>query len=75
MVISRKHEKNIEKVIEKGGKTSNEDLQNDWVVITLRLTKELLNSIEKCKSKRIGLTRNAWILEAIQEKLKSDEYR
>ncbi len=44
-----------------------------WLHFTLRIRKDLLEDIEKVLEKRIGISKTAWILEAIQEKLKTEE--
>ena len=41
----------------------------EWKVTTVRISKKLIEQIERHRAKRVGLGRNAWILEAIQEKL------
>lgn len=38
-----------------------------WTTICLRITNEMIEQIDKEKS--IGTSRNAWILEAIQQKI------
>lgn len=60
-------EKKTKKIINKGG---SERVKKGWTMITLRLPDHLLREIDTETEERIGLSRNAWILEAIQEKLK-----
>ena len=56
-------------VISRGGHVKEDDKSEEWTCISLRISKGLLERISGSLLKRIGLTRNAWILEAIQEKL------
>lgn len=68
----QKDEKEINAVINKGGsvaKTKSKDNQK----ILLRIPGELLEKIDNSlASKTIKVPRNTWILEAIDEKLKSE---
>lgn len=41
-------------------------------VVSLKIREDLFERMDRAVEERIGLTRNAWILEAIQEKLKRD---
>lgn len=67
-------EEKIEMIINKGGRVAEESLvqqeKDKWTLISVRLPASLLNEIDEKLDKRIGLSRNAWILEAFQEKLK-----
>lgn len=47
------------------------DKDEKWNLITLRIPFYMLDSIGIIMVSRPGLSRNAWILEAIQEKLRS----
>jgi hypothetical protein len=40
-----------------------------WKLVPIRMPEKLLREIDKKIENRIGLSRNAWVLEAIQEKL------
>ncbi len=42
----------------------------EWSSITLRITSKMIKEIKKAIPDNIGMSRNAWILLAIQEKLK-----
>jgi predicted HicB family RNase H-like nuclease len=64
---NRSKEKEIDKIINQG---AGETAKEEWKMITLRLPELLLRDVDFETEKRIGLSRNAWILEAIQEKLK-----
>ena len=70
--------KEIEKVINKGGKVAEESgkeeiaQKEEWTMITVRLPKWMLKDIDKETDDRPGLSRNAWILESLQEKLKDE---
>lgn len=61
-------EKKINEFVNKGGDIAQKDT---WTMITVRLPSYLLKEIDNETKKRIGLSRNAWILEAFQEKLKN----
>lgn len=43
-----------------------------WAKILLRLPEKLIFDIDKIRFNRLGMTRTAWILEAIQEKFKKE---
>jgi hypothetical protein len=60
-------EKKIRKIVNKGGGST---VKEDWTMISVRLPDILLRELDAATEKRFGLSRNAWILEAIQEKLK-----
>ncbi len=75
----KSNEKEIEKIINKGGggieenQNSSEETKVDpWTLITVRLPKVLLKDIDDEVAGRFGLSRNAWILEAFQGKLKKN---
>ncbi len=62
--------KAIDQFINKGGKTkSDNENKDEWTLISLRLPKTLLDSVDAKRSKQIGLSRNAWILQMIQKGL------
>jgi hypothetical protein len=67
MVLSRK----IEEVIEKGGevKTNSKPL-NKFKTLSQRVRIDLLDRMDVALKSRPGLSRTAWIQEAILEKLK-----
>lgn len=58
-------------VIEKGADVSSdkEKEKKEWVNFTLRIRKDLLQSIDEDLEDHIGLSKTAWILGAIQNKL------
>jgi hypothetical protein len=47
--------------------------KNKLQLVPIRIPQHLLERTDHEVEKRIGLSRNAWILEAIQEKLKKDQ--
>lgn len=70
--------KDPKSIISRGGEVRSDRNENaeeeaTSVQINLRTPPILVDRIEKALKKRIGLSRNAWILEAIQEKIKRDE--
>jgi predicted HicB family RNase H-like nuclease len=44
--------------------------KDNWTMISLRLPESLLEMIDANREDRFGVSRNTWILECIQEKLK-----
>lgn len=67
------HDKSISEFINKGGKAIEEnDKRDDWTVVNIRLPKHLLRDLDAFRSKQIGLTRNAWILQIIQKSLSQE---
>lgn len=71
MAIRPKIEKIREKIIEKGGKVAEDNVsENQWIIISLRISKKTLKEIDELvKKDPIGLSRNVWILHAIQQKM------
>ena len=61
-------------VIEKGAYVASDKIKKNenWEYIQLRVSCEMLENIKNILlTERKGMSRNAWILEAIQEKLKN----
>lgn len=68
-------EEQINALIEKGGTvaTDTSTTNGKLTLVQLRLLKDLVQRIDKQRSKRIvPPSRHAWILEALLEKLKKD---
>lgn len=78
--------KNIEEAREKfisgGGLVQSDVIQikneptikkEEWTKLILRIRFDVLEEIDELVLKRMGLTRTAWILEAIQEKLRKNK--
>lgn len=76
MVVKAKiNKKSIEEVLNKGADVVQDrdtTLQEEWKMISVRLPKSLLETMDKHRSSSIGLTRNAWILQKFQEILKEN---
>jgi len=73
-MVIKKLEKpqNIEEFIEKGGAVASEKInskEHEWTNFTVRIRKDLSKKIDEVIENRIGISKTAWILEAIQEKL------
>lgn len=68
-------EKNRDVIILKGGKVSADELhkKKEWTNFCLRIRMDLFHEIDEFLEKRVGLSKTAWILEAIQEKIKSSK--
>jgi len=62
----------IEQFIEKGGIVASENAnskEHEWTNFTIRIRKDLSKKIDDVIENRIGISKTAWILEAIQDKL------
>lgn len=72
MVVRKPLEKmDIEALISNGAKVK-EDLNPEskkWSAVNLRISSEMLKEVDLAVSKRIGISRTGWILEAIHQKL------
>jgi hypothetical protein len=82
MVITKKIEKNEKeidaeraKIIEKGAGVSldNTKKEEERKSIVIRMPADFLEKIDTAVSKRVGMNRMAWILQAAQEKLERDQ--
>jgi len=64
----------LEKMIDKGGSVTADKRKNEnkYYILNLRIHKKLNEMIEEELEDRIGLSKTAWILEAIQDKLKRE---
>jgi len=70
MAVSRK----VDRIIEKGGEVKSEGaLEENSKVISQRINLAVLAEVDEVVKKRHGLSRSAWIQEAIQEKLKRSQ--
>ena len=77
MVVKKKFEKkdvpvDAQEYISKGGKVQAdmEENQEQWITISLRVPCKMLDAMRLRIQERAALTRTAWILEAIDQKLK-----
>jgi hypothetical protein len=61
------------KIIEKGASVAADQDLKEWINISLRITRELIGTIDSGLNTRVGISRNAWILEAIQEKIRREK--
>ncbi len=76
MILRKKIEKtkeiSKEEIINKGAPVlSDMEDKPKWTSISLRITSQMISEIDAILRDRIGISRNGWILEAIQEKLKT----
>jgi len=70
MVLKKKHT-SLEEFINQGAPVIADNKDNkERSNFTLRMRKDILEHIGQAIEDRIGISRTAWILEAIQEKLK-----
>lgn len=67
-------EADVEALIEKGAKVKEDHIAESrkWTYINLRITLEMLNDVDECVKKRVGITRTGWILEAVYEKIQRE---
>lgn len=66
---------NVEALIDQGAKVK-EELKKDqklWSLINLRISRDMLEEVDEAVSRRVGITRTGWILEAIHSKIKLEE--
>lgn len=69
MAIRRKV--SIDEMVKKGGTVASESKSDkEWTKTLLRVPTKWVEQIDKYRNLR--MSRNAWILEAIKEKLKND---
>lgn len=63
---------NIEELIDRGArvKEDNKETEKKWSHVNLRMPTQLLSNVDEALEDRIGISRNGWLLEAIDEKLK-----
>ena len=66
---------NLEKGIDKGASVRADKTQNlnKYYILHLRIHILLNEKIDETLKARLGLSKTAWILEAIQDKLKKEE--
>jgi hypothetical protein len=64
----------VDALISRGAKVK-EDHATDkkkWTYINVRISVDMLNSVDDAVDNRVGITRTGWILEAIHEKTKRE---
>ena len=59
-----------DEIINRGGEVRSDKKKREWTAICLRIPKDMVEDIDTNVDERPGMTRTAWILEAIHEKLK-----
>ena len=73
MAVSKQREKEVEALIEKGGKVKEDYKTKEWFIVNLRLPMSMLEEVDEAVANRVGITRTGWILEAIHEKLRKQD--
>lgn len=73
MAVSKPREKDVEALIEKGGKVKEDYKSREWFIVNLRISKDMLDEVDEAVADRVGITRTGWILEAIHEKLRKQD--
>lgn len=73
--LENKKPKTVEELIDRGGDVREDKVENkkEWTNFVIRIRKDLLFRVDKILEERIGMSKTAWILEAIQEKLKKEK--
>lgn len=68
--------KRLEDVIDKGAGIKEEGVNNDeeYVTISLRMKKGMLKKLNECVKNKVGITRNGWILQAIDKQMTLERY-
>lgn len=74
MVIKKKIEKSvIDSFVSKGGEVqSDQEMKPSVARVTIRLPSKWLEKIDAAVEERCGMNRNAWLLQAAQEKLERE---
>lgn len=71
----RKIEKrvDVDALIDQGAKVK-EDFnkpEKEWVMVNLRVPKDMLRAVDAAVDRRVGISRTGWILEAMHEKIQN----
>lgn len=71
MVIRRKDpDAERRKFISEGGKSA--DTSKEWTNVLFRIPRSMLAEIDSVVESRVGMSRTAWILQVLQEKLEKN---
>lgn len=74
--IKPQDNKDINEVINKGAHvredSQTEKHEDKWIMISLRLPKPMLRQIDEKRKKKVGLSRNALILQKLQQWLEDE---
>ena len=76
MVVKKQmvKESDVEALIDQGGKVKEDTRSSkQWLIVNLRISKEMLGKVDEDVDDRVGITRTGWILEAIHEKLRKQD--
>lgn len=70
-------EEEIEALINKGAPVKEDKIEvkekdSIWTHVLIRISKEMLQEVDKCLSSRVGISRTGWLLEAVNEKIKRE---
>lgn len=74
------NEPNIEELLSKGAPV-REDMvevekeESKWTHLNFRVPTQMLKKVDEALKDRVGISRNGWMLEAIDEKLKKSHDR
>lgn len=73
-------ETNIDELLSKGAPVKEDMSQfnkeeNKWTHINFRVPTQMLKKVDDALKERVGISRNGWLLEAIDEKLKRKDQR
>lgn len=69
---------NIDKLLSKGAPVKEdmaelEKEESKWTHINFRMPTQMLKKVDEALNDRVGISRNGWLLEAVQEKLKRSQ--
>lgn len=68
--VPKRNPIDIDALINKGAKVTQDQIETKkWIKFTLRITSEMVKEVDQNVTKRVGISRTGWILEAIHEKL------
>ena len=75
-----KNEVDIDKLLSKGAPVKEdmvevEQEESKWTHINFRVPTQMLKKVDEALKDRVGISRNGWLLEAIDEKLKRQNER
>jgi hypothetical protein len=71
----RKIEKrvDVDALIDQGAKVKEDfkKQEKEWVMVNLRVPKDMLRAVDAAVDRRVGISRTGWILEAMHEKIQN----
>lgn len=71
-IEKKQSEEKVKEFILKGSEIPTEKTKKMWVTAYIRMPIALVENVDELRKDRPGISRNAWILEAIKEKIEKD---